>query len=497
MSETVWIEKLAVMRKELSQQLPKLLAFWERVAWDDERQIFRTLGCDNRPLSDGRRSAVLTARVLWAFSAAFNLTGMARYLEIADRAYRDYTEHFLAPDGPDRGGVYESLRADGRVAEDIRKTYTQAYGIYGLSEYFRASGDPAALDRAVELYRLLRAHALVFDDAGADNGLSGAEKSQSVYFDDAGADGGCVKIRTACSAAWEPLEGDLALDSYLHMTEALTNLAKVWPDPQLREDLANIAGTVLRRWLKADGGLWQSRTFDWALTENRSDRFADDAEGAWMLCEAADVLSAEPGTDGGLREAARQPLDPLSGGLREAAGKPAGLLSGGQLDAVRHPADSLSDRLREAALRMAQHIAADGYDGENGGVFDRGYPDGHTDRDKMWWEESESVLSFLYGAGLAADAAVTEDPGAGRIMNLPDTEAAAAAEELVAKAAATWEFIAKYILKEDGQWIWKVTAGGEEIPALDPADPLMCPYHGTRVTTLGIPVIDRLVRILG
>ena len=55
---------------QLKNEVDRVLHIWEERSFDRERKIFWTLGCDNEPLRDGRRSAVLMARILWAYSAA-------------------------------------------------------------------------------------------------------------------------------------------------------------------------------------------------------------------------------------------------------------------------------------------------------------------------------------------------------------------------------------------------------------------------------------------
>jgi len=69
------LKELKELKEALMAELPRVLDYWERTSWDEEKKIFRTLGCDNLPLPDGRRSAVLISRVLWAYSSAYRLTG--------------------------------------------------------------------------------------------------------------------------------------------------------------------------------------------------------------------------------------------------------------------------------------------------------------------------------------------------------------------------------------------------------------------------------------
>ena len=115
------------------------------------------------------------------------------------------------------------------------------------------------------------------------------------------------------------------------------------------------------------------------------------------------------------------------------------------------------------------HVYDVGLDPDYGGVYDRGYPDRDPDMDKMWWEESESILGFLYAAWATGE------------------------ERFTRAALDIWEFMKRTILDPEGEWHSLVTREGEPIEATDPSDPLKCPYHSTRLVTLGVRMLDRLM----
>jgi mannobiose 2-epimerase len=53
------------------------------------------------------------------------------------------------------GGLFWSVDWLGRTHEPHKQVYAQAFGIYGMSEYYRASGDPQVLEDALTLYGLI------------------------------------------------------------------------------------------------------------------------------------------------------------------------------------------------------------------------------------------------------------------------------------------------------------------------------------------------------
>ncbi len=88
-------------------------------------------------------------RALWVFSALFNdFDGDDRWLEIAHPIARLLIEYGRCPDG--RWAFI--LHRDGSLAEGPRSIYVDAFAMYGLTEYARATGDTRATELAVETF---------------------------------------------------------------------------------------------------------------------------------------------------------------------------------------------------------------------------------------------------------------------------------------------------------------------------------------------------------
>ena len=97
------------------------------------------------------RSCVLNARILWTFSAALNALG-STYFETADRAFAYLMDKFW--DRED-GGLFWMLDCHGDPVSTRKQIYGQAFGIYGLAEFHRATGSVTALERAMQLFQLI------------------------------------------------------------------------------------------------------------------------------------------------------------------------------------------------------------------------------------------------------------------------------------------------------------------------------------------------------
>ena len=104
---------------------------------------------------EAEKGAILNARILWAFSAAYRVLGNQEYLKAATRAKDYLIEHFI---DKEYGGVYWSVDYLGRPLDTKKQFYAIGFAIYGLSEYARATGDREVLDYALQLYNCIEEH---------------------------------------------------------------------------------------------------------------------------------------------------------------------------------------------------------------------------------------------------------------------------------------------------------------------------------------------------
>ena len=260
------------LRKSIEQELQgNLLPFWRERSPDHARGGFiAEMSNDGTLREDAPKGLILNARLLWTFSALYRELGDERDRELARRAYGYIQEHFH---DPGYGGYLWRVDRDGQPLDATKKVYGQAFCVYALSEYHRATGDADALRAAAETCNLVELHA------------------HDARF------GGYVEV---LGADWSPV-ADLRLsdkdmnvaksmNNHLHILEAYTTLHGVWPNPVVAGRLRELICLFQERILTASGH------FDLFFDERwevRSDSYTygHDIEGAWLLCEAVAALS--------------------------------------------------------------------------------------------------------------------------------------------------------------------------------------------------------------
>ena len=339
---------IATLRQEARHTLENnILPFWNEMA-DDRRGGFYGRRDGQGVLHpDAEKGAVLNARILWSYSAAYRVIGGDRNLQMADRA-RDYIlQHFI---DTTHGGVFWSLNADGTPLDTKKQSYAIGFMIYAFSEYALATGDENAKQTAISLYRTLEAHA--FDPVS----------------------GGYIE---ALTRDWQPID-DMRLsdfdenasrtqNTHLHIIEPYTALYRVWPDPALRRAIVRLLHIFIDR-LRNPLHNHIDLFFDEQWRGRRDiQSFGHDIEASWLLHESALVLEEQenkqnpaeattPTEDPSAREILRW-LEPHIRAIASASRR--GLLPNG---AMRH----------EARL------------------------DGTTaDNDLHWWVQCENIIGHL------------------------------------------------------------------------------------------------------
>ncbi len=146
------LELREIYRREL---LESVVPFWLNHSLDYEHGgQFNSLDRAGS-VFDGDKSMWLQSRALWMFAKLYNEVEQRPEWLAASRHLYD----FIMRCGFDRDGrMFFAVTADGRPLRKRRYLFTETFGVIGLAEYARASGDAAAMERAVSTYRLVIDH---------------------------------------------------------------------------------------------------------------------------------------------------------------------------------------------------------------------------------------------------------------------------------------------------------------------------------------------------
>jgi mannobiose 2-epimerase len=251
------------------EELVSILNYWETYGPDkDKGGFYGRVKSDNKPDPDADRSVVLTGRILWTFSLATRLLKDHKYLTLADRAYQQLVKYFI---DPQHGGVYWSVKADGTPAETKKQIYGNAFAMYGLSEYFRVTNYPPALEKAKSLFYLIEKHAFDAENGGYREALARDWSSTEDYL--------------LSKSPWIK-----SMNTHLHLVEAYTNLYSVWPDKKLKMQTAAMLDTILTHIVNPETNSMRLFFDQQWKPKNDVISFGHDIEASWLLYETAEIL---------------------------------------------------------------------------------------------------------------------------------------------------------------------------------------------------------------
>ena len=257
-----------------------ILSFWtDRMVDHEHGGFYGRIDGHGQLHPEAEKGAILNARILWAFSAAYryfshedNEAGKAQlYLETATRAKDYLIDHFI---DHECGGVYWSVDYLGRPLDTKKQFYAIGFALYGLSEYARATGDREALDYALQLFDCIEQHAF-------DSKYNG-------YIE-------------ACTREWGEI-ADMRLseldanypksqNTHLHIIEPYTNLYRCVKEPKVEAALRNLINIFTDHILNPETHhLDLFFEMDWTRGAGHLESYGHDIECSWLLHEAALVL---------------------------------------------------------------------------------------------------------------------------------------------------------------------------------------------------------------
>ena len=410
------------MKQEMQDVVQNnILRFWlEKMVDRENGGFYGRIDGQGVLHKDAEKGAILNARILWSFSAAYRVLHQEEYLEAATRAKNYIINHFI---DKEYGGVYWSLDCKGQPLDTKKQFYAIGFAIYGMSEYARATGDREALECALQLFDCIEQHAL-------DHQYNG-------YIE-------------ACTREWGEI-ADMRLseldanypksqNTHLHIIEPYTNLYRCLKELDVTESVnyVPVVGAVLpvdvtvpqetkNRVEAALRNLIDIFTDhilnpethhldlffekDWTRGAGHLESYGHDIECSWLMHEAALVL--------------------------------------GDGDVLRK---------MEPIVRMVAEASEKGLRPDGSMIHEANLDTGHVDDDLHWWVQAENVVGWynLY-------------------QHFGD-------EKALERALQGWNYIKTQIVDwENGEWHWSRHADGTLNTVDDKAGFWKCPYHNSRM----------------
>ena len=419
-----------ILKREIQDVLEKnILPFWmEKMVDHEHGGFYGRIDGHGQLHPESEKGAILNARILWSFSAAYRVLHQPEYLEMATRAKDYFLQHFV---DEVYGGVYWSLDFKGQPLDTKKQFYAIGFAIYGLSEYVRATGDREALDYALHLYECIEEHALdsVFNgyieactrDWGeiADMRLSELDanypKSQNTHLHIIEPYANlyrCIKelqAGTSCNylpaiGSVLPVEITVPDELMMRIEGSLRNLINIFIDHILNPETHHLDLFFEKDWTRGAGQI---------------ESYGHDIECSWLMHEAALVLG-----------------DP-------------------------NVLKKVETVVREVAKASEKGLRPDG-----SMIHEANLTTNHVDDDLHWWVQAENVVGWYNIYQHFGD------------------------EQALEHALQCWDYIKNHLIDwEKGEWYWSRHSDGTLNLDDDKAGFWKCPYHNSRMC---LELIERI-----
>ncbi|MCX6259756.1 MAG: AGE family epimerase/isomerase, partial [Bacteroidia bacterium] len=323
-------QKLEQLKKEVTGDLTRnILPYWSAKMVDNVNGgFYGRIDGNNKVYPEVEKGGILNARILWTYSSAYRVMGDTSYLRLAKRAKDYILAHFI---DSQYGGAYMSLKADGTPSNTRKHVYTNAFFIYALAEYSRATGDKQALAEARKIFELFEKYA--------------ADREYGGYYEVFSQDWQRIRERLIGESSDKD---EKTMNTSLHVMEAYANLYRVSGDKFVGDRLRNLVEIFLDKIIdKKTSHLICFLDRTWNSTST-VDSYGHDIESSWLLDEAAGLLKDK----------------------------------------------KLIERVKAAGLKIA-NAAEEGYQSDGSMLTEKNYATGHFRTQRSWWEQAETIVGYL------------------------------------------------------------------------------------------------------
>ena len=234
----------------------------------------------NKFVPTGEKFLTLQARQLWFFSTLASagiekdsaLAAAKTGFEFLEGKFRDRSH----------GGYFAKVSDAGSPTDRRKHVYPNAFALYALAAYHRATADVSSLDAAKDLFQTLEAKS---HDPTNGGYVEFFEENWTPITD--------PRVQSYISPG-----GTKTYNTHLHVLESFAELYRVWPDPLVRQRLEEllVVNTQSVR-LPQHGCNVDGFMPDWKPIEtpqNLRASYGHDVEAAWLCLDAGRTIGQSP-----------------------------------------------------------------------------------------------------------------------------------------------------------------------------------------------------------
>ncbi|MDR2751616.1 MAG: AGE family epimerase/isomerase [Clostridiales bacterium] len=319
-----------MMRERARAVLESVTSFWSGLRDTEFGGFYGQVDFDLTIHKDADKGCILNSRILWFFSNAYLLLRDQTLLAHASSAYALLKDSFI---DKEHGGLFWYVTHDGKPSDTTKHAYNQAFGMYALSSYLRASGDEEAIGLIKELYRLI-------EDRCADwgeNGLIGYKEAFSRDFSPAGngklSENGIMAEKT--------------MNTLLHLAEGYAGCLQARPDPEIEKSLEKMLELYMDKVYSEENR--RSEVFFDSSMNSLIDlqSYGHDIEASWLLDWCASFVDNE----------------------------------------------DLKEKVGRASLVLVESVYERAF--KEGSLINE-RENGVNDLSRIWWVQAESVVGFIH-----------------------------------------------------------------------------------------------------
>ncbi len=264
-------KSLLEFKKSVEKERDNILAFWPEETIDQENGgFYGEMTNDLSIVEKAPKGLILNARLLWTYSLAYRELGDKSYLALINRAYSYLTNNFW---DKEYSGMYWMLDYQGKPLDTKKQIYGEAFGIYALSEYYRATGEEKALKRAIDLFNLIEEHSYDNENKGY---IEACNRDWSMKED--------------MSLSAKDMNEKKSMNTHLHILEAYTNMYRVWESDRLYKKLKELIEVSIDFIVNNQSYHFILFMDEYWNSKSEIVSYGHDIEGSWLLYEAAEVL---------------------------------------------------------------------------------------------------------------------------------------------------------------------------------------------------------------